>query len=275
MNKIITILLVFVSCLAFGQGATPNLRSGLFGYWKFEETSGTTIFDERSDSYDLTNTSAIVNQTGKVGLCYDFELSNSATAVSSYVAAKRPLYGEYSFSLWVKPESTGEDRTIIGSWEEDGFMCIMRMDFSEWFSLLIQDDGSTTVGGTFTGLPSIATATWFHIVIVADGSFLRMYVDGSEATNSFSYDGTLNATVSTDTKVRIGSRFSTGSGIYDEFDGLIDELKYFNRGLKEIEVKQDYNSGDGLLYVYENFKNGKISFHEYLAYYLNYINYNS
>ena len=56
-----------------------------------------------------------------------------------------------------------------------------------------------------------------------------------------------------------------------EFDGIIDEVKVFGRDVTLLEIKLLHNSGDGLLYVYENFINGKITYTEWTNYEMDYL----
>ena len=116
--------------------------------------------------------------------------------------------------------------------------------------------------------------TWVHYVVTYNGNSLpsgiKMYKDGVSQTVT-TVASNLDGSIITNEDVFFGKRPSN----IQYLTGLLDEYIVCGRELKDIEVKQLYNSDSGLLYVQENFKNGKISFHEYLAYYLEYLKYNS
>jgi len=117
-------------------------------------------------------------------------------------------------------------------------------------SFLLNQNTSTTLGslyfaiyqsdGTFKqtiGTGVAPTSDWFHYVGVADGSFVRMYVDGSPVGTPTAYDGTIRT--STDDLV-IGGR---ANGSYMS-DCLIDEVAIWNgTGLSASQVSDLYNNG--------------------------------
>ena len=271
MNKIITILLVFVSCLALGQGATPNLRATMAGYWKMETTS---FLDEKQLNDGTNNGVSIV--TGKVGNAGDFD-GGTDYVTFGYVPAFSFTDGAgndtpFSISLWFKSDNVTSNKGLITK---------SQVGSTEW-QLIIK--GSTSdilfrlldaTGGFIdrTSSTTLSTATWYHLVVVYDASEtntgLDIYLDSSLDNGVTGGSGYVGMTDKTD-PIDLGTWSRA-----NYYDGIIDEVMIYKRELGTLEIKQLYNSGNGLLYVYENFKNGKISFQEYLTYYLNYINYNS
>ncbi|ANS04924.1 hypothetical protein [uncultured Mediterranean phage] len=241
----LTILFVLVSFLSFGQGATPNLRSGLVGYWKCESVSN--FLDETNNSYDGTIYSSPTSVTGKVGNAVNFDGSTDYIDVDNSGAFQ--FDDEFSVSLWFNADATGSIMTIFDNCTgQQGYGIRVHSDAT---IMGYEYSGSWN---TVTSSTTVSTSTWYHAVLVYDyNTDFRIYVDGtSEDSNVPS--GTVTYVGANG---QIGARYhpTLGNGLW--FDGKIDEILVYNRALSSIEVKQLYNSGDGLLYVQENFKKNK------------------
>jgi len=76
---------------------------------------------------------------------------------------------------------------------------------------------------------------WHHFVATYDGSNLRLYVDGS-LVDTTPWSGTLPDT--TGFSARIGGEPRTYGGY---LDGIIDELRIYNRALSQSEIKRLMN----------------------------------
>ena len=269
MNKIITILLVFISCTAFGQGATPNLRSGFELYYRFERTSGNVI-DEIQNN-DGTNNGAARGVTGIKGNAFDFEASDPDIVYAALTSS----YANFTFSCWINLEGWGVTAGGLGRILSKNNGAFEKFLYVNDNGYLAFGQGFTTQFGQWRTPPSAISLTgWFHVVVTYDNTSTTndpvIYINNTSQT--ITELDTPSGTASTNT-----NQYTIGNREVDEargFDGEIDEVLIYNRILTQLEVNQHCNSGNGLLYVYENFKNGYISFSEYLAYYLEYLKYN-
>lgn len=79
--------------------------------------------------------------------------------------------------------------------------------------------------------------TWYHVLGVADGSNIKLYVNGNLQTIVSSYDGTI---YSPNENFNIG-RQSSPSNYY--FDGKLSNVSVFNTGLTSAQVTELYNNG--------------------------------
>jgi len=258
MNKILTILFLFISVLSFGQGATPNLRSGLVHYWKFEETTGTTCYDETSSNADGTNTSVTINQTGKVGQCYQYNGTSGITIIPTTDVNFNALTESYTFSFWIKssdPSPTSNAPYIVSYWDGSvgrsyPIVTVTIPGTSDLFRWQIYN-GSSQVLVTVAGA-TLWDGGWHLVNCVADigTDNFRLYVDGELE------DTRTNTFISwADSSPNDGIDISTNDANGRYYSGYIDEMSVHSRALSVLEIDQMYNSANGLLYVQENFKN--------------------
>lgn len=115
-----------------------------------------------------------------------------------------------------------------------------------------------TCGRTFaTGDTTVSTGIWHRVAAVYDGENVRIYLDGI-----------LDATFPTDLRptdgtasLKIGAR---GDDANMRFNGLIDEVKIYNRALSYSEISQipglvSYWPGDGNTNDFVGSNNGRLS----------------
>ena len=107
--------------------------------------------------------------------------------------------------------------------------------------------GSLRYNGTYYDVNSgdqsfyvTTTGGWYHVVMTFDGTNLILYVNGDEKdTNSNSNYSTTNQ----NGVFSIGRRDDTNSLYYN---GIIDEVAFWNTALSANAVSTLYNSGSGL-----------------------------
>ena len=107
--------------------------------------------------------------------------------------------------------------------------------------------GSLRYSGTYYNVNSgdqsfyvTAAGGWYHVAMTFDGTNLILYVNGDEKdTNSNSNYSTTNQ----NGVFSIGRRHDTGSLYYN---GIIDEVAFWNTALSANAVSTLYNSGSGL-----------------------------
>lgn len=226
------------------------LKTNLISVWELDETSGTTAYDEFG-SNDGTNTSATVNQTGKINQCYLFNGSSSNVSMGNVSALNFERTDSFSYSAWYK--GTATDGAIFSKMDTStgyrGFDLFVTSTgyakvhiISTWSSNAV-----AIIGNTYT----INDNSWHHIVGTYDGSSsasgIKIYVDGNlESSPTIDVDA-LSSTIQNSVSVRIGSR-SNGSSAYNYTTGYIDQVAVWNSSLSEEQILELYNSGNGLPY---------------------------
>ncbi len=214
-----------------------NTSSGLVGYWKFEEATGNTVLDSSGNN----NSGSLINSSRTVGL-YGQALqvtgSNSSHASIPASASINSMTNQITVSAWVRPnvQPVGfravVNRQIGDSLHPDQFFLGFgpRNQVMKYKWEIGTSDGE---GNVYEGSPT--TDRWVHMVGTYDGSMLRLYVDGVQIGSS-----PLTGNILVDNNpVTIGAAENYGEGtpLGDRFNGLIDEVRIYNRALSATEVK--------------------------------------
>ena len=83
--------------------------------------------------------------------------------------------------------------------------------------------------------PTINLNQWYHLVVTWDGTIIHLYLNGQES-GSKNFTGNMNSTSSS---VLIGA-LNDGS-VRDLYQGLIDQVRIFNRALTQEEIDELYH----------------------------------
>lgn len=228
-----------------------TLLTGILGYWKFNETSGTNINDEVSTN-DIT-TDSTASSSGKIGYCRDF---NSATPNYAYVEATPidPTTDKISISLWFYLDSTA---STLGH-----DICLLRYDYNSgtpWQTIFIKINSlDNKIVGAVTNSTStlysvgsssaMVASQWYHVVFVCRGNSqtLQLWVDGLDvSTGAETFSGT--NILSSDGNLSVGNNYSGGD---ESLDGRIDEIGIWNKDLSSTEIASLYATGSGLEYPF-------------------------
>lgn len=219
-----------------GEILIPNV----IHWWKLDETSGT-----RYDACSTKNLSPINTPgyaAGLLGNCVDLE-HDSLQALSG-AALDTETDGAFSISLWVKPESTGDNRILVSSQRTSGKTngdWAIEQTNNQYLTFYTKNFSGVVIGKN-TPASSLLTGSWSHIVITMDATraSLKCYINGSERTLS-----TTGHTWPSCTSYEFLVGDTTGG---EAWDGLMDEIAIFARVLTGEEVTLLYNSGTPLSY---------------------------
>jgi len=210
-----------------------------------------------SDPFDAINTSGVYNLTNNSAtgrnseLNYDWfspgligdaiNVSNGNNAFINQSEMFNWANGNKTINLWIYPEATAINQIFL------------REENAQWF---FSTDGSGDgTGIRYEGLYSatsenvslgiLSGGNWsmVSIVLESDGNY-TIYLNGTGIVNNVITFGAGSSTTYLDLGRRAG-------GLYE---GLIDEIGFWNRSLSAVEVTQLYNLGVGM--TYEEFPGG-------------------
>ena len=205
----------------------PPPPSGLVAAWGFNEGSGSTTADASGKGHTGTLSNATWTAGGKFGAALSFDGSSSWVTVAD--APDLDLSDGMTLEAWVRPSALGTSwRTVLFKERSGGV--VYSLYANQYSGLPV---GQVYIGGeqNATGTAQLPLDTWTHVAVTFDGTSLRLYVDGT-LTNTTAISGAMSGS---DGPLRIG-----GNAIWNEwFDGLIDELRIYDRALSPTEIQTD------------------------------------
>ncbi len=218
---------------------TGRLDSGLVGYWKLDETTGSSA----SDSASAGNTGTLTNMengdwgTGHIGNGLTFDGANEYVTMGDIASMEGTT--KITASVWMKQNGTTTEKHILdksscngitGSWE------------------IAVSNGEPSFGTIYSsGNYDFAVATgynvsdnqWHLLTGTYDGVTISTYVDGVLAATE-----TDTRTIQSDASpVVIGGHCNGGTNCSSAvcyWNGSIDEARVYNRALTADEVANLY-----------------------------------
>lgn len=207
-------------------GSTPP--SGLVAALGFEEGTGTTAADVSGLGNNGVVSGATWTSSGKFGKALSF---GSGSIVTINDSASLDLTSGMTLEAWVNP-------TTLSGWMN----LIFKQDNSSGVVYVLQ--GSTSpaqhpsFGGSFSGTnlsapSSLPLNTWSHVAGTYDGTTMKFYVNGLLVASR-----PQTGPIATST----GPLTIGGNVVYGEnWNGLIDEVRIYNRALSQNEIHADMN----------------------------------
>lgn len=233
----VVILVLALFYVAFPHRVSADLNDGLVGHWQLDENSGTTAADTSGNN----NNGALVGSPtwvpGVSGSALHFDGTGAtATASNTVNAGSNPsLNGiiDYTLSFWVKFDpgyvgNGGPWANLVGKTEGYSFSFMMYVSNTGILRAHhSQSNGAYAVTDAYTPAP---TGEWIQVAQVADGSHIRLYVNGVEAAPPAAYDGTALSMPAANTYIGQDTRENA-------LMGTIDEVRIYNRGIDEDEAE--------------------------------------
>ncbi|MEM4702895.1 MAG: LamG-like jellyroll fold domain-containing protein [Candidatus Pacearchaeota archaeon] len=228
----------------------------LRGYWAFEETSGTTVYDNSSYgnhgtmynmNFGTDNGTSGRTLTGKNGRGMMFDGINDFINIST--GAFSSQYA--TIEVWVYPTTNTKDSYIVDSQINNNQFTLIWYPTSNTYKGFAVHFGSDGDWATSSSVASVNT--WHHVVGTANGTHTKLYIDGQ-----------LISTVAEGTPAICSGGWDIGStGSEKYFNGTIDEVRIWSRALSPEEINASYNNG--LYRLENNFTNLNSTTYSYYA----------
>ncbi len=219
--------------VTFTVSNLPPPPAGLVGAWGFDESSGTSALDS-SGLGNAGTLSGPIRTAGRYGGGLQFDGVNDWVTVAD--ANSLDLTTGMTLEAWVRPAALGTTWRTAVIKEQPGQLVYALYAGTDTASRPSGHVFTTSDRGMLapTALP---LNTWSHLAMTWDGLTMRMYVNGTQVSTS-----ALTGTARTSTSVlRIG-----GNAVWPEwFNGVIDEVRVYNRALTAAEVASDRDTAVG------------------------------
>jgi len=246
--KFLLISVIFLSApLAHASlvanSTTNTLNKGLVGYWTFDSKDLKNNVADRSGAgnngnmqgFTSTSSAAVV---GKLGQAVKFDGVDDYVNISNTAGLLFETTNTITVSMWVKSNAPSSSGTLFqkgvtadgcGSW--DGYVIAVNSSGQ----LIVHANGGSTDRVYTSVTAPLANKNWHHVVATFKvGGNLTGYVDKTSVVSDFFEDQTM---CTSDKPAYIG----TVSGGY--YNGIIDDVRVYNRVLSAKEISQLYQSG--------------------------------
>jgi len=218
--------------------ADAVLSDDPIGYWRFEETGGTTALDSSGNGRHATYHGAAA--PGAPGaLPTDANAAVAFPGGTGYVdvgrhAALNQLRNDFTIEAWVLEDAANGSGTVMSTKGSFTSGYALTLNPGElWFTTYGRKDYKVTI-------PRVLDQ-WRHFAVAFDASNdAHFYVDGELAgvVAGSRTSGTSSQTF------RIGrSPYQSASGQYGQFFGVIDEVAVYGRTLDAGEIREHYFAG--------------------------------
>ncbi|MFC1576337.1 LamG-like jellyroll fold domain-containing protein, partial [Candidatus Omnitrophota bacterium] len=228
---------------------TIDLSDGLVSQWTMNDSDTNSTVADSYGSNGGTLVDGVNNYTsdhhpesGKIGGALSFDGSNDMVRITSDQSLNTG--NALTLCVWAKPTGTLDSYAKIiekdyagGSSPYISYGLSGNYAGSGKFAFELSADGSIKSRVSNT---THTSGAWYHIVGVWDGSVMSMYVNGASDTTPDTKTGTM--TFDNSKYLRIGnSRYENN----EQFLGLIDDVRIYDKALSEQEISAIYNGGGG------------------------------
>ena len=199
-----------------------NTWNSFKAVYHLEESPEGNIIDNSLKGINLTSSGSMSSSdlvSGKIGSAINFDGINDQLYTTQNVK-----FTSFSISAWINFENGNAWRTVLNIDRETSYW--IQFAIKDFIPIIDDYIGSYTFGS------SLNTYTWYHIMYVYDNNTneLRVYVNGVQA-------GSIRFLVISERN----DDFAIGAwGIYDWFDGRIDELRIGSIPYENAWIKMDY-----------------------------------
>jgi len=204
-----------------------NFYEDLIAYWSLDEGIADVAFD-----YSLNNNDGTIYGAtwidGISGYALQFD------GVNDYVNCGNDdslnIIDEITIEAWVRPASYGGNIVAKGG-SNNQYRCRIKTSNGQPWLLI----GNSSSYDLLSGSSTIPLNEWTHLTFVAKSQqYMSIYVNGV-------LDGSKSTTQgigTTSNPLIIGKH-----EIWDEkFNGIIDEVRIYNRALSEVEIQSRYHN---------------------------------
>ena len=200
------------------------LLNGLVGWWKFDEGSGTVAYDSSGNGNDGNLINGPTWVSGKIGGALSFD------GVNDHVRIGNVLNNMSSscFSLWFKPASVPSGH---------GYMVFKQHTYALTFAsnagIHLNFGNGNEWGNLNLSTSTLDLNKWYNVTATRESGVMKVFIDINLLANKF-----YNTSSGSNSSLLVFGGNGTNS-----FNGLIDDVRIYDRALSPEEVQALYNMG--------------------------------
>jgi hypothetical protein len=240
--KSLIYLVIFLAMFCILLRQSEVAEAELMGHWKFDEGSGDTANDSSGNNNHGTLEGDPQWVEGKIGGALELN------GVNDYVdcgadPSLNVTTGQITIAAWVKID-------VFGDW--DGIVT-KGITSTSTYAMQMWSDGSLRCcigcggapgGGLWNANTKMVAEEWIHVAYTYDGSTLRFYINGVKDTQEVEVALQFQ---NNEESLTLGCDFEGGD---EYFDGVIDDVRIYDQGLTEEEIKQIMGGEDAAVSPY-------------------------
>jgi len=216
-----------VVALTVNPTGPPPPAPGLVAAYSFNEGSGTTLVDRTGLGRTGSVSGAAWSTAGRNGGALSFDGVDDLVTVADH--GSLDLTTGMTIEAWVRPSSVSGWRAVV-----------QKMQGFDGMAYTLYAGSPTDLAaahintGSAVRVPSTAPLglnVWTHLAMTYDGATVRLFVGGVQVA-SLAASGSMVVTTGV---LRIGGNGPAGG----YFQGLIDDLRIYNRALSPAEIQTD------------------------------------
>jgi uncharacterized repeat protein (TIGR01451 family) len=271
------LLSVLLLCLLGPALCWAQVDEGLVAHWPLDEPSGTIASDASGNGLDATVFGATWTQ-GRIGGALRFDgVSNFVQVPDAGLTPPQQIgaLNQGTIAFWLRFEDPDNVLQVAGfpifyfgsepssseSWDleiyighAERFATDDRRIYYTYHRA--QSDGSRQAVLCFNSAQRLEENTWYHYAVVIGPDGNKGYLNGEEMTDRiFNFGDPSRTDFFNDVQVQdiltLGYGWSTPAGGFTYFNGLLDDVRIYNRPLSAAEIGVLAGDGDGVGSIYE------------------------
>jgi len=229
-------------------------EEGLIGHWPFDEGNGTLTIDASGNGHHGT----LVNgPEWTPGPALDFDGVDDLVDVGTFDVPGTEL----TLAAWIQPQDLvncpANDCRIVakatGTAESAHYFMLSTIDSGGATRLRFRVKAGGVTSTLIASTGDLALDQWFHAAAVYDGSEMILYLDGVQIGST-----TKNGSLSLDDSVAVWLGGSPGGATERPWDGLIDDVRIYDRALSQVEIIALPGPSDSAIFS-DGFESGDLS----------------
>ncbi|MBI2085442.1 MAG: LamG domain-containing protein [Candidatus Aenigmarchaeota archaeon] len=225
------------------------LTSGLVGYWRMDDGSGLTAKDHSGNSRN-GNLNSMDPATdwvaGKFGGALDFDGTNDHVNIGDFLETGNGRK-ELTVIMLVKTGVEQNQKGILAHYDyginQRSWELRTNSAGDGKFAVIVSTDGTFNAGKRkyYVSNTVFIDNSWHQIGFTFNSGTLKLYLDGSEVTVTKINDDPITTIHDSTAGITIGSLLSSGASA-DNFNGVVDEIRIFNKVLSDTEISNEYRN---------------------------------